>query len=393
MNIDILDSLNSAFGGPLVKQASSVIDEPENETRSALRSTFPTLLASLMQKNSTASGAADTYRYATSDAADAGIAGQLPSILGNRGSLDSLLSNGEHLTGALLGNRSGGVANAIAQVAGIRPGSATALLSMAAPLLFGLLKKQVTQGGLNANGLSNLLFSQRGSLERAGLDNRISSALGIGSLSKLLGSLPTATNERYTETTAVPHAVARAAPEEKKHWWPWALAAGVAALAVWGLTSRNVDRTHAEAPMASRAVPAEPPAEIPAPVAQTPAQTPESTPAETAAPERTRLASLPAKVYFEIDQASLGPQGQQEVAAVAGTVMEEGGSVAITGYTDRTGNPDHNLELAKQRANAVKDELVAEGMKETDIIMKPPSFVTGSGSDAEARRVEIAPTP
>lgn len=67
--------------------------------------------------------------------------------------------------------------------------------------------------------------------------------------------------------------------------------------------------------------------------------------------------------------------------------------MAVTGFTDRTGNPDQNLELAKERAQAVKDGLVAEGLNESEVVMKPPSFVTGSGSDAEARRVEIAPEP
>lgn len=386
--MDILDSLNSAFGGPLVKQASSFLDEPENNTRSAARSTFPALLASLIHKSTTPSGAADAYRSITSDAVDSGITGQLSNILGNRGSLDSLLSNGEHLTSGLLGNRSGGVANAIAQVAGIRPGSATALLAMGAPLLLGLLKKHVTEGDLNAGGLANLLFSQRGSLERTGLDNRIASALGIGSLSSLLSSLPTSASERFAEGSAMPRAPVRAAPEEKKHWWPWALAAGVAALAVWGLTNRTVDKTPE---MASRTVPAERPTETPAPMAQTPAET--TTAQDTAARERTRLASLPAKIYFETGQADLGAQGQQAVSEVASTVKEEGGAVAVTGFTDRTGNPDQNLELAKERAQAVKEGLVAEGLNESEVVMKPPSFVTGSGSDAEARRVEIAPEP
>jgi cytochrome c oxidase subunit 2 len=126
-------------------------------------------------------------------------------------------------------------------------------------------------------------------------------------------------------------------------------------------------------------------------MAQPPAET-TAAPAATT-PERTRLASLPAKVYFETGQTNLGPQGQEVVAAVASTVKEAGGAVgavAITGFTDRTGNPNQNLELAKGRAEAVKDELVAEGLSETEVVMKPPTFVTDSGSDAEARRVEIA---
>ena len=55
---------------------------------------------------------------------------------------------------------------------------------------------------------------------------------------------------------------------------------------------------------------------------------------------------------------------------------------------------EHNLELAKNRAQGVQDALVAEGVAVETITLKPPMFytivgTTGTGSAAEARRVEI----
>ena len=55
---------------------------------------------------------------------------------------------------------------------------------------------------------------------------------------------------------------------------------------------------------------------------------------------------------------------------------------------------EHNLELAKNRAKAVQDALVVEGVVVETITMKPPMFhtiigTTGTGTAAEARRVEI----
>jgi len=67
--------------------------------------------------------------------------------------------------------------------------------------------------------------------------------------------------------------------------------------------------------------------------------------------------------------------------------------VELTGYTDKTGDAAQNEELAKNRAVAVKDALVAGGLSEASIAMKPPMFVTGSSNDAEARRVEITKAP
>ena len=49
-----------------------------------------------------------------------------------------------------------------------------------------------------------------------------------------------------------------------------------------------------------------------------------------------------------------------------------------------------STELAKERAKAVRDALLAAGVADTAIHLQPPANITGSGSDMEARRVEIA---
>ena len=64
--------------------------------------------------------------------------------------------------------------------------------------------------------------------------------------------------------------------------------------------------------------------------------------------------------------------------------------IDVTGYADRTGNHAANVELAKRRAIAVRDVLVAEGIAPERIRLKAPQDVTGPGSDREARRVDIA---
>ena len=64
--------------------------------------------------------------------------------------------------------------------------------------------------------------------------------------------------------------------------------------------------------------------------------------------------------------------------------------IDVTGFADRTGNYGANVALAKRRATAVRDALVAEGIPAERIRLKEPQEVTGSGSDSDARRVEIA---
>ena len=70
--------------------------------------------------------------------------------------------------------------------------------------------------------------------------------------------------------------------------------------------------------------------------------------------------------------------------------MAIGTAISVTGYADKTGNEAANIELAKQRALAVRDALVAAGLLAERIRLVPPRVVTGSGSDDQARRVDIA---
>jgi outer membrane protein OmpA-like peptidoglycan-associated protein len=102
-------------------------------------------------------------------------------------------------------------------------------------------------------------------------------------------------------------------------------------------------------------------------------------------------AGLPAKVYFDVGAATIGADGAKTIAAAADAIKQGGLKVALTGYTDKTGDVAKNEELAKNRAAAVRDALQAAGVDAAGIEMKAPMFVEvgATGGDAEARRVEI----
>jgi len=81
----------------------------------------------------------------------------------------------------ILGSKLGPVADFIASRCGIREGSATSLLGMAAPLLMGTLGKQVSSQGLGEAGLGQLLSSQTNYLKDA-IPSGLANTLGIGNL-------------------------------------------------------------------------------------------------------------------------------------------------------------------------------------------------------------------
>lgn len=95
------------------------------------------------------------------------------------------------------------------------------------------------------------------------------------------------------------------------------------------------------------------------------------------------------KFYFASAKADLAAGANEALADVVKGVAE-GKTAVVSGFHDTTGDAALNAELAKQRAFAVRDALKALGVAEDKIELKKPEETTASGSNAEARRVEVA---
>ena len=95
-------------------------------------------------------------------------------------------------------------------------------------------------------------------------------------------------------------------------------------------------------------------------------------------------------IYFPRGQATLDTDAQRAIRVGSAAYVGIGTQILITGYADRTGNAAANVDLAKKRALAVRDELVHLGVEPGRIVLAPPASVTGTGSDDQARRVDIA---
>jgi cytochrome c oxidase subunit 2 len=116
-----------------------------------------------------------------------------------------------------------------------------------------------------------------------------------------------------------------------------------------------------------------------------------SAPAAPAA-EATQAAGLPASIYFETGKSTLPAEAAAAVqAAAAYAKAHPDAKLALSGFTDATGSADKNAELAKSRAQAVRDALKAAGVAEDRIVLKKPETITGGTDAKEARRVEISP--
>ena len=107
-------------------------------------------------------------------------------------------------------------------------------------------------------------------------------------------------------------------------------------------------------------------------------------------PEIAEVGEALVKFYFESGKAELPAGAEGELAKVVAKLAEDPSRlVLLSGYHDETGGAAVNAEVAKARAVAVKDALIAAGLVADKVKMRKPAVTLGGTDPAEARRVEV----
>ena len=101
-----------------------------------------------------------------------------------------------------------------------------------------------------------------------------------------------------------------------------------------------------------------------------------------------RVANGVVNFYFATGSADLAPGAAEALAAVIKGV-ESGRKAVVSGFHDTTGDAAVNEQLAKKRADMVRDVLVGLGVPAAKVDLEKPAVTAGSGNNAEARRVEV----
>jgi cytochrome c oxidase subunit 2 len=114
--------------------------------------------------------------------------------------------------------------------------------------------------------------------------------------------------------------------------------------------------------------------------------------ASAASDSAAQSAALPANVYFETGKSTLPADASAAIdAAAAYAKAHPDAKLTLSGFTDKTGSASLNADLAKTRAQAVRDALQSAGVAQERIILQKPEAITGGADAKEARRVEISP--
>ncbi|MFZ1495650.1 MAG: OmpA family protein [Saprospiraceae bacterium] len=386
MSINLLDILKNQVADQLVSGASGFLGESESGTRSAVNAILPTLLGSVAQKASTESGAASLLGLLKDGGHDGSILNNLSGLFGGGSNTDSLMSSGSGILKAVLGDKLGSIVDWVASFSGIRQGSASSLMGMAAPLLMGLLGKQVKNQGLNASGLMSLLGGQSDFI-KAAAPAGISSLLGFSGLSSATAAAKQVSHT-VTETT-------RQTVEEGGNFFgkllPWLgllLLLGLLFYFLRGCGKKTADVVTDAVETTTAAV------DTAATVATDAASAVGKFfskklssgfeligAAETGVESQlvtfiednsdaNKQAMADKKTWFNFDRllfetgsATLKPESQEQLKNVA-EILKAFPTVEIKvgGYTDNVGNPAANKKLSADRASNVKAELVKLGV-------------------------------
>ncbi len=100
------------------------------------------------------------------------------------------------------------------------------------------------------------------------------------------------------------------------------------------------------------------------------------------------------KLVFEPNETAIA-SGESVIASVAELVANQNVNVKVEGYTDSVGDEADNLALSQERADAVKDKLVAQGIAASRITTEgfgESQAVQENPTDAQKeadRRIEI----
>lgn len=159
-------NLAMRYLGPVVaNKAASMLGINSSMATKLIAAALPTIMASLVGKSSTGSGASALLNMIKSP--NVGSPTGLEAALDGPGASDLASSGGSMLTELLGGNAMGGLTKALGAYGGAGEQATQSLMGLVGPVALGSLQEQVNEQGLDADGLASFLSSQKGNIAQA----------------------------------------------------------------------------------------------------------------------------------------------------------------------------------------------------------------------------------
>ena len=391
MGTNLLDLVKGQLSDTLLSKAAGFLGEDSSITSKAMGLILPSVLGGMANKAADGNGATQLFDLMKSQDNSSDIFGSLGTLLGGGSATQGLLDSGGGIVNALFGNKTSGIASVIASAVGMKSGSASSLMSIAAPILMNVISRKLG-GGATSSGLVSLLGSQLPFLKNAGLPSALTSALGLTNLNL------------NTPSVSAPKAAVEEGGFGKFLPWLLVAAAGLAAFYLFKTCNTKVPEAPAKvaieqptAPVAPAVVATVKKLTLPGGDIEVKAGSfLDKLYAEITDPKADLTKALTFdNVNFATSSAQLTDGSKAQLDDLA-KIMKAFPKVdvKIEGHTDNVGNEAANLALSKSRAASVKTYLVGHGVALSRIATngfgstKPVADNATAEGKAQNRRIE-----
>lgn len=360
----LLNQVSDEFGGDALNRIASTIGESPGKIKTALSDMLPALLGGLASKAQTAGGAHELLEVIHRDHLDTEQYEHVADAIKAPNALGNLMNTGGPLLDTVLAGKSGAVSDWVASHAGIKPASSKSLMSMALPLVLGLIGRRIGGGG--ESGLKSLLGKPLTFLQEAPAG--LAGILGMGGAT---AGIPRPAPSEIGQMGRRYDAAAAGASPWRKWLLPLLLLLGLIALLMYFMGRREPTTapSTATAPIVAGAdLGTFMDRELPNGVTlHIPANGVENKLLAFIQDKNQQVS--PAmwfsfdRLEFETNASTLKPSSQEQIRNIA-EIMKAYPQVMMKfgGYTDNTGDPQRNLQLSRERASSAMNLVMALGV-------------------------------
>jgi OmpA-OmpF porin, OOP family len=351
MPSSIFSSLFSIFDSRTIGEIASRFSQPKEALSQGLESSTACLLSGMANKAGDSTWMNQLFKLVSNAPSNVNVSDLTNAVVDpGRASpvTSSLLESGTKFLSLAFGGNQSSIFDTVGKSAGLRSGVVSSLMSMAAPLMMSALGRLVRDDRMNPAGLGRFLVN-----EAAGVRDHLPAGV-----STLLNAPPVPTVTPSARPVAL-ETVQEETRSSRAGWWL------IPALLLIPLLFYLANRArHVVVPPVQgfvvRMLPGNVSLNIP----------PNGIEARLLGfiQDSTR-ATEPAtwfdfdRLVFDTDSPTLRPESQEQLGNIAAILKAYPNvKIKVGGYTDNSGDAEHNLILSQDRANGVKDRLVALGI-------------------------------
>jgi outer membrane protein OmpA-like peptidoglycan-associated protein len=370
----------------VVKKFASHLGETPEATHKGLTTAIPAVVGGLADQASRDPSGAEVTRTLEMSKGEGDRIDRIQDPSSMVQDPSSMIVKGQRMVQSLFGEKTSSVVDQVARSSGLSQNSAGKVLALAGPIAGAVVGREAAARRVGPAGIASMLASHRGMVGSAFGAAGVASIFGRRGAGDVRPDVERAGgNARYRTGTPGGERIGR------RVGMPLALLGIIALLAVLMLFARRRPVPSFRAPDTLRGAeaPRAPQAEAP-PTPEPPTVAPPSAEehpvtappaigggpsdavsalneffADTSAPTPKSVAL---DVKFDHDSSRLGAASASSLDGIATALRAHPtAQVRIDGFTDDSGNDDHNKALSADRANAVRDALIRRGVDQNQI--------------------------